>query len=43
MHLAQVHIRRFIRGEELALWIVCYLAIHKIACKDYTADKYMLV
>jgi putative acetyltransferase len=36
---APVHIRRYVRGEEAALFSVYFTAIHLVACRDYTTEQ----
>jgi putative acetyltransferase len=34
-----IHIRRFQPGEEAALFEIFYSAVHRVACRDYTAEQ----
>ncbi len=34
-----IHIRRYVQGEEPALFDVYYTAIHLVACRDYTTEQ----
>lgn len=36
LNLLMIHIRRFIPGEEPALYEIYHSAIHLVACRDYT-------